>query len=290
MLEGTLALLFVGLIGFWVVYDLSFQRRVKRLMYDETTTTTTESGSGEWIEDRSGSRTWVSGKRVVLGAANLTWDQKMGLLRRHQRLSIVLAVLVLADMSYSFALFRWDYLNLQAAWQIGGPTKTTIGRADTATHPHRLWSIRFGGSVEAAPLPSGHVVVRNRGSRNSSLYLIDAKGKIIWRYRPDDGFVASAVEVVAGLDGQGRAVVVAASGGQARRYRAFVIDGNTGQVEESEASSPPSGLASEIDLGSPGRVRQMQRDAGRYRAEMTNWNAPLFGFPESQVILLDLGP
>ncbi|MHB9059641.1 MAG: hypothetical protein ACYC53_12595 [Bacillota bacterium] len=124
----------------------------------------------------------------------------------------VKAILVLAAMGYSFALFRQDYVNLKSAWQMGGPTKTTSGRADATAHPHRLWTIRFGGSVEALPLPSGHVAVRNRGSENSSLYVVNTKGKIIWRYQPIDGSVDSAVEVVAGLDSQGRVVVAAASG------------------------------------------------------------------------------
>lgn len=290
MLEGTLALLFVGLLGFWVVYDLAFQRRVKRLMYDETTTTTAESDSGRWVEDRSGNRTWVTGRRIVLGSTNLTWDQKMGLLRRHQRLSLVLAFLVLADMSYSVALFRQDYIGLRSAWQVGGPTRTTIGRIDTAAHPHRLWTVRFGGRVEAIPLPSGHVVIRNTGSLNSSLYLVDLKGKIMWRYQPDDGVTALANQLVAGFDGQGRAVVAAYTGGATGRWRVFVIDVKTGQVEASEADMPPSGLSSAAELRTNAWDRQTQKEAGRYRVEATNWSVPVFGLPESQVTLTDIGP
>lgn len=288
--EAVLALVFVGLIAFWVVYDLAFQKRVKHMFYEETTAPATETGAGHWIEDRGGSRTWVSGTRVVVGGAGMTWDQKMAVLRRHQRISLVLAILVLADMGYSFAIFRREYLHYRASWTTGGPTRMSVDRGTAGGHPHRLWTAGFGGFTEAVPLPNGYALVRNTARSNTGLYLIDTKGKVTWQYEPDDGARSLAWSLSTGLDIQGRVVVAAATDNGKSAFRVFVIDLVTGQAEPSKTDRAPAGLDSEVLLGPARMERSAEREAGRYRVVVNNRTSSVLGFPGSEVTFLDLGP
>jgi len=277
MLEAALSLGFVGLVSFWVVYDLIFQRRIRRLFYEETAIPAPEGGEGGPVS------------RVIIGAPEMTWDRKMAILRRHQRISLVLAVLVLADMSGSFAVFRRDYLSQLAAWQKPGPIRISVNRR-SGGHPHRLWTASFGGYTDAVPVSGGMVLVRDMARDATGLYLIDRKGNILWRYEPRDGTPPGLLWTIrTGSDAQGRLIVAAADDQDETRFHVFTIDPVVGRVDESVSDvAPPA--ASEQLLPAARPVQRLTIEGLGHRVVITNSSGSLLGSPSSSVSVYDLGP
>jgi hypothetical protein len=261
------AFVLIGLVAFWVVYDFAWQNRVRRLFYGETGQV--HPGGGRWVESPS-----AVGPQTAI-------------LRRHQRVGLLLAVLVLADLGYSFELFRYQYITLRAVWRAAGPNLIRVAAPESARYPKKLWSATFGGHAQVLAMRTGFVLVRDYDLENCGLYLIDRSGRLTWTWEPDDGFIGA---VAAGGDQAGEQII--AAWGRNGLCRVFRLGPDGAGTAEGVQENPPP-MVNQRVLGppmhpaNPGTVTD---EDGRYRVTASlPWSSSL-GWPITTVVLCDDGP
>ncbi len=285
---GLAAFALVALVAFWAVYDLSFQRRIKRLFYSEGDRLVAQAEGGRWVETQRGAgsvRTWVPATKVVMGSPEMPWDRKMSILRRHQAIGLALAVLVLADLSWGVYIFRRDYNDLRAAWVVAGPRSIKTYKP-SGGFPRRVALVYMGGHAEGMPLEGGGMVVNDRGIQNSGLYLFSATGKLVWEYEPPGGSIGA---VTAGADQEGRSLIAFWDGTAYRVVRSEA--GGERVVEGTQETLPPMVNQRLLTLTWGERTSvPVTRTAGRYRVESRFSGRSVWGVVMSTVILYDDGP
>jgi hypothetical protein len=254
---GWLPIAFAGLLLGWIVYETSFMRRMKPLLYpddpapappprqDPAAHPGGDGGAarpGRWVERSQGGAT----VRFFLPAAHLppsaglTWEQKMRILKRHEVVSLVWGLLVVAVFAGATVLGYREFQEANTA-ELGPVAQTVTSPRPGAPRAQIFETVFLGRIAVIIAEQDGVVLVRQNLGRVGGWFLLTPSTGLIWRHTFTTPDIPAAA--LRRLDSGNHQVIVMKPAWRGPGVFVFTISPSGAVIEEATLDAVPAGVS-----------------------------------------------